>query len=442
MFNFLRLASGLIVLPLLVKQLSGEELGMYFVFLSLTALIPIIDFGFNPAIGRFVTYAMAGAATLKSHGIHPTERPSSGPNFRLLWRLLRTTRQLYGGLALTGFVLVGLWGTYLVWIKVHECADPAHVWIAWGLTLTALTVELYSSWWNTFLYNTNEVLSSARISFGAQTFRILLSIVLLLAGAKLYSVPLAALAGTLTNRILARRACLKVLGPRPSDLHAETQNLVALLWPNTWRAGVHYVSNYLRVNANTAICASAFGLATTAEYGLSVQVMFIALGMASVWTQVKWPAVGQFRTKNDYLGLQRMMRPRFLLQFTTFVVLAGGAILILPALLAGFDPDKKMLPLALLLLLGVNAFLELGFTFWTTLISSENRLPYLWPTVITNVTSLALCLTLVHATGFGVASLVLAPLAAGLLFNYWYWAFAGARSMRTTLPRFLLGRYS
>lgn len=438
-FNAVRLASGLILLPLLIRQLSTEELGMYYVFLSLLALVPIIDFGFNPAIARFVSYAMAGATKLQAHGHNTSSsETSSSPNFPLLWQLLRTTRQLYGWLATIGFLVIGIWGTWLVSIRVHECPSPNHVWLAWIATLCGMVFEIYSTWWNTFLYATNNVPSSARISLSGYALRIALACILLAGGAGLLSAPIGAFVGCLLNRVLSRRACLRVLGPQ-LPRKAEEQPLFRLLWPNSWRTGLQFMSGYLRANANTAICVSAFGLAATAEYGLSLQVVMIAVGMSSVWTQVKWPSVGQYRTRGDYDGLQRMLRPRALLQFSTYLLLAGGVVLVLPELLEWAGSDKKMLPLTWLLLLALNAFFELNFNFWGTLISTENRLPFLWPTIATNAVSLILTLCLVHWTSLGIGALVLGPLISGSVFNYWYWSFAGARSVRTTLPGFIFG---
>jgi hypothetical protein len=57
--------------------------------------------------------------------------------------------------------------------------------------------------------------------------------------------------------------------------------------------------------------------------------------------------------------------------------------------------------------------------------------------VATNVLSLVLSLSLVYFTSLGLGALVLGPLLAGLLFNYWYWPMFAARGIRTTLFRFL-----
>jgi hypothetical protein len=119
-----------------------------------------------------------------------------------------------------------------------------------------------------------------------------------------------------------------------------------------------------------------------------------------------------------------------------------AAVLVLcgPSLLKWFGSGKQMLPPGWLCLMSLDSFLLLQFTFWGTLIFTQNRLPYLWPTVATNVLSFLLSLNLVAFTSLGLEALVLGPLIAGSLFNYWYWPPYAARCVGTTLFRFLFRR--
>jgi hypothetical protein len=99
--------------------------------------------------------------------------------------------------------------------------------------------------------------------------------------------------------------------------------------------------------------------------------------------------------------------------------------------------DKELLPRHWMLILMLSGFLDLQYTTWVTLILTENRFPFLWFTVGTNVASLIISLTLIHFTSLGIGALVLGPLLAGCAFNYWYWPRLAARGMKTTLFRFL-----
>ncbi|HTQ51902.1 MAG TPA: hypothetical protein VMJ12_14425 [Candidatus Acidoferrales bacterium] len=435
-FNGLRLGFGLFLLPLVLHKLSTADLGMYYVFLFLAALVPVIDFGFGGTIGRFVAYAVGGAETLQAQGVG-MPATSSEPNYQLLWQLLQATRILYRYLSLVVFVVLGLYGTYTVELRIHETSSVLITRLAWGATLAATLADIYTGWWLVYLRGLNEVVVAARVGVVAIAVKFVIAAALLLGGGGLLSIPLATLVSSLLQRQLARRHCLARLKGEPRHNPHVFRETLHLLWPNTWRLGIQFMSSYLTLNANMNICTYAFGLKANAVYGLSVQLMNIAIGMASVWTLTKWPLIAQYQARHEHAALRAVFRPRVWLQTLTFLLLAGAVVLLGPALVRHFGSGKEMLPKPWLLALMLCSFLDMQFSLWGTLIATGNRLSYLWPTVATNVGSLILSLVLVHFTKLGLGALVLGPLLAGLLFNYWYWPQFAARGIGTTLFRFL-----
>lgn len=440
--NGLRLASGVVVLPLLVVKLSKPDYDMYFVFLSLTALVPILDLGFAVSIGRAVSYAMGGARELKAQGFVP-EQDASRPNYVLLWQLLYTTRRLYRVLSLSTLVLLGCFGSAMVAQAVPETSSRTVTWAAWGLTLASVLWDIYAGWWNVFLRNMNQVLVGTQ--FGAVTYalRIALSCVLLLLGAGLLSVPVASLVSNCLLRLLSRREALRHLGDRPAGLDLlQVKKLLATLWPNSWRIGLQFLSGYLAGQANTLICLPILGLAASGTYGFSAQLVIMSSGMAQVWTLVKWPLIGQLRIRQDNTALRRLIWPRVWLQYLTYAALALASVLVVPALLKWTHSEKSLLPPLWLGLLALNGFLEFNYSFWGTVISTENRTPFVWPIIFSNFTSFLLVLLLLHTTGLGLKTFVLAPLLVGSLFNHWKWPREGARSIGTSWLHFMLKRPS
>lgn len=436
LFNGFRLASGFLLLPLVLNLFSEPEVGMYYVLLSLMAIVPLVDFGFGPTLGRFITYAMAGAEKIQAQGI-ATPGTSTRPNYRLLWELLVTMRTLYRYLTLAVLVLLGLWGTYLVELRMDEMDSPLLVRFAWGVTLLTALFDIYANWWVVYLRSMNEVLTAFRIALAAAFVRLLLAAVFLVAGAGLLSLPLGTLVGSFIQRYYARQRCLKLLPREAAPESVDVRSMLRTVWPNTWRLGIQFLSGYLTVNANTAICVHVMGLAANAQYGLSVQLVGFISGMAAVWTAVKWPIIGQCLARHDPLSVQRILRPRIWLQYLTFI--AGGAVLLLcgPPLLSLMGGDKQILPPLWITLMMLNSLLEMQFIIWGTLMFTENRMTYLWPTVATNGLSLLLSLVLIRWTDLGLGALVLGPLLAGVLFNYWYWPLHMARRLRTSLFRFM-----
>ncbi len=438
-FSGLRLTSGILLLPLLIG-LSGADFECYWALFSLAALVPLLDLGLLTSIDRGIGYAMGGVTELQAHGLAAGERPGAGPNFPLLWKLMHTTRTIYRHLSIGVFFILGAWGTYSISLRAHETSNPAHTWLAWGLTLLGAVFEMYAGWWNVYLRGLNRVLLCARILTMAFTVKFVVSCTLLLAGGGLLSVPIASLISSFLQRELSRRHSMKFLSPHPSPppSRAEVWALFRTLWPNGWRMGLHYLSAYLTVN--TFICLKLVNTTANSQYALSVQIMNILQGMSLVWLQVKWPLIGQHMARQDFASLRKVFRTRLLLQLLTFTMLAIVVIPLAQPIVHWVKPDKYVLPLAWLALLAVNALLETHFVSWTTLINISNQLPFLRSTIFTNIGALLLALVLVRFTSLGYGAFVLAPLLAGSVVNYWRWAREGAHLLQTRWLPFMITR--
>lgn len=440
--NGLRLASGVLLLPLLVFRLSPADLGMHYVLLSLGALAPILDFGFSGAVWRAVSHAAAGGKELPVFGLESPPTEPAPPNTELMWQLMAAARGLYLRLALVSAVLVGPLGTLLVAMGVAETSAPAQTWFAWAMTLTLVVWEVYASWWSSYLMGLDRMVLFVRINFFAYLLKLAGSALLLWLGAGLLSVPVAGFAAVLVQRTLARRACLQTLGTAPATpTPAEVcRSLLARLWPNASRVGLLSLGNYVGGQAMAFLCLATLGLTANAEYGLSLQIMGVVQGIAMAWTQVKWPLLAQQRTRGDVAGMRHVFRERLWLQLGTFAILAAVAVPLAPAFLHWLGTDKVMLPMLWLVVLAVNSFLEMHLSTWGMLIYTDNRLPVLWPILLANAASMTLAFALLQTTTLGLGALVIAPLLAGLAYNYWHWPRAGCQLLETSWSKLMFTR--
>ena len=435
-FNLLRLAAGMILLPLVLRIFSKPELGMYYVLLSLSALGPVLDFGFSVTIARFVGYAVSGADSLQAKGFVPVAG-NCGPNHTLLWQLYFAACRLYRYLSLAVLLVTAAWGVYLVELRIEEVPSALIARLALAVTVAAAALDVYSTWAVSYLRGLNEVLEATQMSFLASGIRLALAAVLLVSGLGLLSLPLAGLCSSLLLLALSRRACRRRLDSRGKPEQTDIGSVLKTLWPSSWRVGLQLMSVYLTVNANTAICLHAFGLAANAKYGLSVQLFNIIASMASVWLFVKWPLIIQARAKEDLATIRKLLSQRVWLQNLTYLAGAIPLALLGPWVIEVLGKDKEMLPLLWLSLLAITSLLDLNFSVWGMFFSTGNVVPSLWPTVATNIASLILSLSLIHFTSLGLGGLVLGPLIAGCVFNYWYWPLAGAKTLHTSFWGFL-----
>lgn len=134
------LAINILLLPVVLKFLNNEELGLWYVFMSVGTFVAMVDFGFSPQIARFVTYAYAGADSLKKKGI--VSATQIGMNIELLQKLLVVSRRLYFFLSLFVFILLITIGTYYV-CSITKMLSLWQVLCSWIFFLYSIICEYF-----------------------------------------------------------------------------------------------------------------------------------------------------------------------------------------------------------------------------------------------------------------------------------------------------------
>lgn len=436
-FSFLRLASVLVLLPLLTR-LPASDFGFYYLLLSIVAVAPLIDLGFSGSVERGVSYAMAGATELRPTGL-PIGETSGVPNFALFWKLVQTARVFYRMLTLLLLVLLGGVGTYIVSQSASATTHPELAWAAWGVALVNAAFEVYASWWNVVLRGMNHVVAGTRILCVGYALKLILSSVLLILNCGVLSVFAAGLVASAVIRSLSRSKVIRS-APPPEATHPPRQEVIALLrtlWPNSWRIGLQLISTYVMALLLMLICKKKFELAGAGQYGFSLNITAVIQAIASVWVTVKWPTILQMRSRNDVPAIRRLFWGRIWLETLTFISLAALAVVVTPFLLKTGGFQKEVLPWPWFLVLLVNAFLETQMIIWGTFLTTENRVPTLWPIVFTNAITVVLVTVLLETTSIQLGAFAIGPLIAGALFNYWYWPRVGPRDLGSTWLRYM-----
>lgn len=430
--NGLRVGATLLLLPLLLRRLDAAELGMHYLLASVMVLAPLLDFGFGNAIWRAVAHAQAGGRELAAEGLEAPPPAGATANTELQWQLIQAARRTYARLTWRAGGLLAIGGTGVVAYRVAELPAPHIAWAAWGITWVAAVAEVRAGWWGMFLLGLNRPVECARASFIGYVVRLALGCGLLLLGAGLMAVPVGALVGVGVQRWLARRECERQLpGPEPAEQPAVVAELGERLWPNARAIGLVALSSFLGTQGLLLVSLAGFGLAATASFGLSLQLMGVSQSMAAVWLQVKWPELARMQSQGDLSGLRGVMRSRVWLASGTCVVLAGTAVLAAPPLLGWFAPDKEILPRSWLALMAVTALLDLHLSCWGVLLFAGNQVPYQWPVMMGHFATVVLAVILV-ASPLGLGGLALAPLLVGLTYNHWHWPRVGAARIGTT----------
>ncbi len=413
----LRFSSALFLLPLILRRLPPEELGLWYVFLSLGALALLVDLGFAPNVVRATGYLWAGSRTLLPFGISPEEienkhRP---PNLQMLGELVASVRVYYLTLAGVLFLLLSGAGGAWVWQKSAGLTNPNSIRAAFLVYAFGLSLGFAHNLWPSLLSGINAVRQAQQITAACLFGQFFLTAAGLVLGWKLWALVVGAVFAYLAERIIGR-IVFRQLAPLR---HAKFDfSLLAVLWPNAWRSAAVGLGAFMILQANTLICSAFLDLRTTASYGLSLQAITLLVGLSSIWVIAKMPAIYHLRAQGSLGQIARIFRSRISLALVTFFV---GALVLLSLgqnLLLHLHAQTLLLPRALLALLLIVQLLEMHHGLYGELVYSENVNPFVRPALISGASIVILSLFLTPR--FGLWGMLLATGAVQLSFNNWW----------------------
>jgi len=371
----LRTGGFLLVLPLVVRTLSPEELGFWYVLLGLVQASNLLELGFAPTVGRFASYYMVGAATIPPTGLPSAVTVSGTPNFPGLAGLARSAEKLYRflGLAIGGtfFVFEGGW---LAW-RYPDTMRSAEAWLAFSLLGAGTGFAMSQFFWGALLAGMNQVREQQKIFFIGLMLNYLVVAAGILLGAGIFSLVLGQIVLGLVPRWKARQ---KVLALLPSQITGKTPEISwQILWPNTWRNSLIQVCSYLLLPASALTCAATTNLLVTAEYGLTLQMGLMIHGFSACWQAAKYPQVAAMLAAGRVREVGRIVRTRILLTFLTFGAGASTAFYFGPVFLEVIRSKTPFLPSAAFVLLLAAIGVDLWSGSFSALLQATNRTPHL-----------------------------------------------------------------
>lgn len=433
--NALRLASGVLTLPLAVRLIPQAEMGLYYTFLGIAGAVQLLDFGFAPAIVRNAGFAMGGAQAFTARGVPPME--TATPNLSLLRRLVGAVSIYYRWASVVLAVLLGVVGSVFILGRLHADGLPSSLVGSWLLFATGQVLIFNASYWGNLLTGVGQMRSFAIVSITAQMLQLALIAGGLLGGLSVYAYGLSAVATGVVTRFASRYFFRQVAGDASGDgSHAERRGaameIIRTMWPMAWRQGVVAVGAFFILRGNTLICSAKLGLDETAQYGLSVALVTITFQVATVPVMVALPAIARLRVSQDHRGIWRLFATRL------YLGLGVGALGILVLAFFGqtalgiIGAKTHLLSPGLIGLLGVVWGLEIHHSYYASLVLTENENPFVVPALVSG-----LCIFLASwwAVGVaGVAGLILAQGCVQLAWNNWWTVRRGVLGLNATAP--------
>ncbi|MBQ0035232.1 MAG: hypothetical protein KBS77_08065 [Bacteroidales bacterium] len=418
--------AGVFLLPFILNKMTDETVGLYMIFLTITDLVLLLDFGFRPSFARTVSYIFSGGRSRQREGVEQVEAGSE-VDYGLLRSTLSAMRRFYRWVALAVMALLATAGTaYILYVLRAYEGNRQEALTAWVLLIGINCYNLYTFYYDALLTGKGYIKRSQQIMILGQTVYICLAIVLLYAGGGLAAVTGAQLVSTLVRRWLTYRVFFtkelrRELAQAQESRSQTTGEVLQAISPNAIKVGLTGLGGFLVTKSAVLLSGAMLPLAVAASYGLTVKVMDILVRCGEVFYQSYTPKLAQCRAEHDMKRLGRYYKISILSLAGIFLL--GGTCWMLWGNMALdlIHSNTHFIPEEMLLVLLVITFLEHNHSVSAGFIMADNKIPFFIPSLLSGAATIGLLLLFVKGLGLGVWGLILAPGLAQLAYQNWKW---------------------
>ena len=423
----LQYGSALVLLPVLVTRLSPADVGIWYVFMTAYGLAGIVDFGFQPTFARSIALAQAGVGEVGARGLDTVRSPV--PNALLTARIAAAARSFYLGLALLLAAILLVAGVpYVAFLAQRGGLDTGSAVGAWIVFAAGIALGMYYQWIPPVLLGSDRADRNYQFQLVSRGLFVAAGVVALMAGGGLIGLAIVYTASQIVGRIAASRLLAGVLPPRDVPDRAATRRVLRAMWPNAWRMGLAVLGGFLIVRSNLFAISAFLGLAASASYAVSFQLLYAAFTVGQMPMQIALARIVAARVAGDRPLLRRLVMTNMAGFVGIFVAGAAAVILIAPPLLAAIGSHVRLMPPGPSLLLAAILLLEGHQWVMSFVITTGNRVPFAGATLAAGVVIAALA-PIAAWRGYGIVGILACQGLVQLAYNNWRWPLMAYREL-------------
>lgn len=421
---FMNIGINLIQIPIVLIFLNDDNTALYYVFISLSSLAAMLDFGFSPAIARSMAYAWVGAKKLRKDGAYKTQ--AKGPNYILMKKIATCCRLIYAALSLTAIICSLTIGSLYISYIMRNSAETNYL-VSWIVYAIAISLNILFGYYSVFLRGIGAIYKVNVATVISKLTQLLITVVLLVLGLDLLSVSIGFLSCAIIFLICARLFFYstgniknKFRNIKISNKFNETKTIISAIWPNTWREGMGILSIFLCNQSSTIISSLFLTLLETGIFSLATQLGSVLAMVAGTMYTTYEPSLQSAYAKRNRDSQKRIMSFIVVSYITLYII---GLILLLTIglpIVEILKPSYKI-PIILMLLVGIYQGLLTFRNCYSTYFSTTNRLIYWKSFMISAILCITLSILLTKYLNLGMYGLVTAQILSQAIYNIWHW---------------------
>lgn len=435
--NFLSIASGLITLPLILKLLSDEEIGVYYLFITITSFTALFDLGFSPQISRNMSYIYSGADGLKTEGY---QYSTGSINYGLLKGLISISKSIYRKIALLVFLCLSFLGTIYIYSVTKGSLSIYYILPVWLFYIVGTTLSMYYYYLTAFMEGSGEVKTTKKIIVISKAANILVICALLLLEFRLWAVVIGsfiyvAIYTTLSKRAFFSKELKDVLNSTMED-KSRRKELFNAIWFNAKKIAIIYLAGFCITRFSVFLSGLYLDLKSVASLGLLLQFISLISCISENFFLVSQPEIASLRVLGKKEELIKVFSRTMAIYMLLFVAGSLFLMIFVPKLLEIIRPNSILPPSYVIGIYCLVNLLERQHSTFAAFISTGNKIPYLESSVIAGIFIILFSYISLKYTTLGLIGLATVQGFVQLVYANWKWPYVALKELNISYAKF------
>lgn len=417
--KFLRIGQGLILLPLILRYLPTDQIAIWAIFSTITALVSVFDLGFSNVFSRNVTQIFSGKTTEVDSANE--ELMSNTFDSHELKKLLVIMKKFYTYVSLIIFFLLATLGTFYIYTIGKDVGNKYQLYFSWSFLVGSAILNFFYNYLTIILESKGLIKETQKISVYGIFLSMIFAIIGVLVGWGLIAITLSGFVSVIFNRFFLYRMYNKEIKPFIPDIEFEFDlSYFKEIWSVTYKVSVASVSSIAIYRSGIIIISLFLPLKESGAFAFSMNLAFILSEVSFMYFYTHLPQINSMVYHRNNAGLKKTYLSSIIMSIISLSL--GGCVLVL----LGNDILKLIgsnmslitgLPFAFVILILILDQIQNMSTF---ILFSDNRLDYMWPYAISSGL-IILSTFLFCKLSPSYLAVILPQLTIQLCYNYWFW---------------------
>ncbi len=304
-----------VVIPLILKFLSVEDISLWYLFSTIIALQGVADFGFKNTFVRFIAYTDNGSS-ISFIEIEDSKHP-------LIDRIYSIMRFIYVRLSVVLFLLLIIFGSLLLVRPINLSDNVFYSWIAWGIIIVTTIIKFYYTCYSNFLEGRNKIALVRRwegiMSLGASITSIIVVLIFKNLIALVIANQIWVLLNVLRNYVLVNNINSKEFNSINKKLPFESK-LFKQIWTPSWKSGLSGIMSTSLTSIMSLVYAQFGDSKAIAAYLLAIRLItqIKEVSMAPFYSKI--PKMANLFSQNKLIELVKIAKRGMALAHMIFIM--------------------------------------------------------------------------------------------------------------------------